>query len=181
MKFQTFFALGMKRYLPEIERRLNGFILDIGSSGRFKVPGSVSLGLPEWEWPRDRLPCRDGTASEIHCYHFLEHLSGADAIAFLQEAQRALMDGGVLNYVMPYYSSSLQAQDLTHKSSWTEESFRNLFNNHAYRPHDAPWTLRVGFQIIAGINERNLALIGQLIKGGEKPIDKGWFYPREIV
>ncbi len=179
MKFQTLFAYGMKRYLPDIERRTDGLILDIGSSGRFKFPGAVALGLPEWEWPRDKLPCNTGTASEIHCYHFLEHLTGADAIAFLQEAQRALMAGGILNYVMPYYSSNLQAQDLTHKSSWTEESFRNLFDNYAYKPHDAPWALSVGFQIIAGTNERNLVLMGQLFKGVERQPAPKWYYPNE--
>lgn len=183
MKFQTLFALGMKRYLPEIKRCSGGLILDIGSSGAYHVPGAVSLGLPHWHWPRDPLPCRPGTVSEIHCYHFLEHLSGEDAIAFLAEAQTALQRGGTLNYVVPYYNSSLQAQDLTHRSSWTEETFRNLFTNLAYSPTDHAWSLRVGFQLIAGINERNLCIIGQLINDageGEEAVPR-WYYPTEII
>jgi hypothetical protein len=181
MRFQTLFGLGMKRHLPRIERNTRGLVFDIGSSGRYRVPGAMTLGLPDWRWPRDLLPCGDGSASEIHCYHFLEHLAGEDAILFLQEAQRALMDDGVLNFAVPYYSSGLQAQDLTHKSFWNEETFRNLFNNQAYTPHAAPWTLRVGFQLIAGVNERNLSLIGQLIKGGTDAAAPKWFYPTEIL
>lgn len=180
MKFQTLFALGMKRHLPEIESRTHGLKLDIGSSGRFHVPGAMTLGLPDWEWPRDRLPCDDGSVCEIHCYHFLEHLTGADVISFLQEAQRVLTYGGVLSYVVPYYSSSLQAQDLTHKSAWTEETFKTLFANYSYKPSDVPWNLHVGFQLIAGINERNMALIGQLTKGKTNAAKPGWYYPAEL-
>jgi hypothetical protein len=99
----------------------------------------------------------------IHAYHFMEHLEGVHVILFLREAERVLIEGGIVNYCVPYYSSGLQAQDLTHKSFWNEDTFKNLFDNTYYNPA-GDWLLKVHFQIIVGVVERNLALIGQLVK-----------------
>jgi hypothetical protein len=160
--FQDLFLFAMKRSLPRLQCPV-GMTLDLGSSGKYQVPGAVSLGLPAWRFPQDNIPAQDETVSLIHCYHFLEHLSGDDAIELLREVERVLIPGGVMNYCMPYYNSNLMAQDLTHKSFWNEDSFRNLFENDYYNPAGT-WNMQVHFQVIAGIAERNLALIGQLVK-----------------
>jgi len=161
---QDLFRLGMKRELPPLYvPNKYGIVYDIGSSGTWKVPGAIALGLPHWVFPRDRIPAKDETVSTIHCYHFLEHLHGNTAIAFLREAERVLQPDGVMNYCVPYYTSNLHAQDLTHQSAWCEDSFKNLFGSVGYDVAGS-WKMKVHFQLIAGIVERNLALIGQLVK-----------------
>ena len=162
MTFQDLFLFAMKRPLNNL-MVVPGPSFDLGASGRYRVPGSIALGLPDWSFPRDNIPAKDETVAMVHCFHFLEHLSGENAIYLLREVERVLIKGGVMNYCMPYYNSNLMAQDLTHKSAWNEESFRNLFENKFYDPA-GDWDLKVNFQIIAGIVERNLSLIGQLVK-----------------
>jgi len=160
--FQDLFAFAMKRNLPSL-LSVSGPSFDLGASGKFKVPGSVALGLPDWAFPRDNIPAKDDSVAMVHCFHFLEHLKGDDAIAMLREIERVLIPGGVLNFCMPYYNSSIQAQDLTHKSFWTEESFRTIFDNHYYDMAGS-WRLKVHFQLICGIVERNMVLVGQLVR-----------------
>jgi SAM-dependent methyltransferase len=178
MDFQTLFGFAMKRYLPQIETK-EGPVLDLGASGKYVVPGATALGLPQWVWPRDQIPARDTSVAMIHAYHFLEHLEGGDAILLLREVERVLQPGGLFCYCVPYYSSQLNANDLDHKSNWSEGTFANLFHNDTYADK-GEWRLSVHFQIIAGIAERNLALIGQLVKDApaaeQYPL---WYYPGE--
>lgn len=157
------FQSGMARTIPTPLQPLDGIIFDVGASGLKKAPGAIALGLPEWQWPRDRLPAEDGTVALIHAYHFLEHLSGEDAIAMLREFERVLMPGGIVDFCIPYYNSNLWAHDLTHKSHWCEDSFTNLFKNGYYDPA-GEWKLEQHFIVIMGIVERNIALVGQLVK-----------------
>lgn len=182
MDFQTLFALGMKRYLPPLIAR-RGRTFDVGASGKYVVPGAEALGAPAWIWPRDPIPARNDSVATIHAYHFLEHLDGRDAIAFMREVERVLEPGGVFNYCVPYYSSVLAHQDLEHRSRWTEESFRDLFENVTYpRAQGQGWRLSIHFQVIVGKVQRNLALVGQIVKDAPKteyPIPK-WYYPESV-
>jgi hypothetical protein len=163
MNIQELFKLGMKRDIPEL-LTFEGPTLDIGASGKMVAPGAIPLGLPDWEFPRDPILAVDGSIATIHCYHFMEHLTGTDAIAFLREAERVMIPGAsVLNFCMPYYNSHIQAQDLTHKSFWCEETFRTLFENRWYDPA-GEWKLKVHAIFIIGIVGRNLSLQGQLIR-----------------
>ena len=160
---QDLFRLGMKRELPEL-LTFNGVAFDIGASGKAVAPGAIPIGLPDWQFPRDCIPAETGTVATIHAYHFLEHLTGTDAIAFLREAERVTIPGAsVLNFCIPYFNSNQQAQDLTHKSFWCEDTFKNLFDNQWY-DHAGEWKLKVHTIMIIGIVERNLSLIGQLIR-----------------
>lgn len=163
---QDLFRLGMKRNLPPLLSFPGGRAINVGSSpsDTWDIPSAVALGLPNWVWPRDPIPFSKESVSTIHCYHFLEHLTGVDAIRFLREAERVMIPGAsVLNFCMPYYNSSLQAECLDHKSMWNESTFGNLFNNSGYDVA-GEWKLKVHFQMIAGIVERNLCIIGQLTR-----------------
>lgn len=167
MNFQTLFRMAMDRELPELlSPPADGLVFDLGASGKKKAPGAVALGLPEWRFPRDPIPCGDGEAAAIHAYHFLEHLTGEEAILMLWEIQRALKPGGVFQFVMPWFKSEIASQDLTHKSFWTESSFRTLMRNPYYDPSasEKKWKLREHFLVIAGIVERNVSIMGQLVK-----------------
>ena len=84
-----------------------------------------------------------------------------------------------MNFCVPYFSSLLMAQNLQHKSFWCEETFRNLFEDDTYE-HCGKWRLQVRFLFIAGVVNRNLALLGQIIKSDVKqPCEERWFYPAE--
>lgn len=167
MSFQQLFKLGMKRNIPEF-LEFPGTTYNIGSSQNdtWQIPGAIALGKPDWNYPiiHQAIPAPNDSVSTIHCYHFLEHLSGQDAISFLRECERIMIPGSsVFNFCMPYYKSNLQAECLDHKSQWNENSFRNLFENHGYDVAGA-WTLRIHAIMIAGIKEDNLCVIGQLRK-----------------
>jgi SAM-dependent methyltransferase len=179
MDFHRLFALGMKRKLPYLLDP-DGPVFDIGASGKYKVPGSDAIGPPEWVHPRDRFPAKDNSVAQIHAYHFLEHLSGEDVVSLLREVERVLMPGGVLNFSVPYYSSTLAIQNLDHKSQWCEATFSNLFYDDTYLgDEDGPWKLSVHFLLVAGIVQRNMALVGQLVKGPRTEDPNAWYYPDE--
>lgn len=165
MLIQDLFKLGMKRDLPALMEYQDGVVLDVGSSGKFRVPGAVCLGLPEWRFPEMPLPFENDSVTTIHAYHFLEHLPGEHALLFLRELERVMVPSrSVFNFSIPYFSSSLAVQDLTHKSFWCEDTFKTTFENWSYDVDGrGPWRLRVHFLMIAGIVGRNLALIGQIV------------------
>lgn len=177
MDFQTLFALGMKRYLPPLIVR-EGMALDLGASGKYIAPKALPYGYPNWQFPRDNIPTQDNKVATIHCYHFLEHLTGERVPLFMKEVERVLEPGGVFNFSVPYYNTTLAVQNHDHKSWWCEDSWDNLFYDHTYGERD--WKLHVHFQVVAGINQRNLALVGQLVKG-PKPSDRPkWYYPESL-
>lgn len=175
MDIQKLFKLGMKRDLPQLISYDDGLVADIGSSGKFKVPGAVSIGLPEWRFPEMPLPFEDGSVTTVHAYHFFEHLPGEHVVLLLKELERVMVPGrSVCNFSVPYFSSSLAVQDLSHKSFWCEDNFKNLFDDqsydkgqHAFKDvtyRDDEWKMKVHFLMIAGIVARNLAVIGQLVR-----------------
>lgn len=174
MKFEDLFLTGLDRVLPNLIDDPGGISVGLGEGGAsVKSSGSSAgnhypLGLPSWCWPRDPIPFGDGSVSIVHCYHFIEHVSGEDAIKLLMEVQRVLKVDGVFQYCIPLANTELANQDLTHKSYWTESSFRNLMNNEWYDPSGClfEWKLRRHYQVIAGIVGRNLVLLGQLVRVG---------------
>ncbi|MEZ4958753.1 MAG: hypothetical protein R2830_02930 [Saprospiraceae bacterium] len=50
---------------------------------------------------RDKLPLKGGIASNIHCEHFMEHLTQEDAIQFMKECFRLLQPGGLFRIIVP--------------------------------------------------------------------------------
>lgn len=165
---QDLFMLGMKREIkPLLPIKKGGLAFDLGASGTKVAEGAIPLGLPDWRFPLHPIPAEDESVDTIHAYHFLEHLAGEDAIALLVEAQRVLKKGGVFQFCIPYYKSNIASHDLTHKSFWTETTFQNLFRNQFYDPTAgsvAEWKLSIHAVFIMGIVERNIALLGQLVK-----------------
>lgn len=162
--FHEFFLHAMKRVLPEILQMPDGtrdVVLNLGP-GNTEIPLTHGLGLPNWNADESPIPYDDGNVDAIHAYHFLEHV--ADPIAMLREIQRVLKPGGVCQLVVPYYTSQNWAQDLTHRSSWCETTWQNLFRNEFYSTKREGWKLQEGFNLIVGQTERNLVLLTQLIR-----------------
>jgi SAM-dependent methyltransferase len=62
----------------------------------------------EWYLP-------DGSVSEVHCSHFIEHLDAKARINFVNELHRVLIDGGKATIVTPHWASNRAYGDLTHQ------------------------------------------------------------------
>ena len=165
MTIQELFELGMKRRIPKVymPNRAPFSLIQINVGAGFtEIEGARNLDLPEWDADIDAIPYDNGTVDVIHAYHFLEHVR--DPVRMLQEFQRVLAPGGVINIVVPYYTSQMAAHDLDHKHVFCEETWKNLFNNEYYNKNRINWELKISLNIIIGIVERNLCLMTQLYK-----------------
>jgi len=169
-------SLGLKRPIPDLYYapfKKGGVVLNVGA-GNSHIEGAISLDksdkfLREGDivWDADEkkpLPFADETVDGIHAHHFLEHVE--DPLWVLSEFQRVLRRSGVVQVTVPYYRSQLAFQDLTHRTFWTEETWRNTFQNPYYDTAKGyvAWEFEVGFNLIAGLVERNLMLLTQLVK-----------------
>ena len=157
------FNLGMLRehleVVPDVDH-LSNIVLNLGP-GNKHIGGAIELEWPAWDAESMPIPFHDDTVAQIHAYHFLEHISN---IRFLMsECHRVLMVGGHMNIVVPYYSSAMQAQDLDHKSAFTEKTFKHLYSAEYYEK-DKLEPMRVHTNFIMGDCETNLCLVIQLVK-----------------
>lgn len=161
MSLPQLFLLGMDRSIPEPLPMPTGLVLNLGAGNKV-IDGTVPLDWPTWDADKDPLPYRDGEVHGIHCYHFLEHV--AHPVAILIECQRVLKPYGLLQICVPYYKSNMAAQDLDHKSFFTEDTWKTLFNNPYYKKHRVDWKFEVHLNVIMGVAERNLCLLTQLVR-----------------
>jgi SAM-dependent methyltransferase len=95
--------------------------LDIGC-GTKKQPGF--LGVDQYAMPgvdkvfdvrKTPWPWKDGSVDEVYCSHFLEHLTGMERIAFMNELWRVLIPGGKAMIVVPHWASHRSYGDPTHQ------------------------------------------------------------------
>jgi predicted SAM-dependent methyltransferase len=139
-----------------------GPILNIGCGEKY-IEEAVHLDLPEWDADTgEPIPYDDNHFETIYAIHFLEHIR--NPLWVLRELQRILRTGGHLNIALPYYTAQANFQDLDHKTSWCEETWRNTFNNPYFHKGHEGWQFEIGANFIIGIVERNTMLITQLIK-----------------
>lgn len=162
MNIQEIIKYGLDRDIEEPAEFPNGMLLNVGAGNKV-IPNLISIDYPEWDADTDSIPYPADYFAGIHCYHFLEHVR--HPIKVLQEFQRVLIPGGIVNILVPYYTSQMQHHDLDHKNFFCEETWRVLFGNPYYDKNKIVWELKVHFNLIVGIVERNLSLFTQLIKG----------------
>jgi hypothetical protein len=123
--------------------------LDIGC-GKHKKAGFLGVDQIAFEGVdtvidvRLRWPWADGSVEEVHCSHFLEHLTAQERIHFVNELHRVLVTGGKAAIITPHWASNRAYGDPTHQwppvaemwfyyldPTWREEN----------APHtDARWT-----------------------------------------
>lgn len=157
------FNLGMMRQYPEplrVEPREGSLQLNIGA-GHKLIEGTTVLDWPEWNAETDRIPYADDSVDVIHCYHFLEHID--NVVGVIREMRRVIKVGGVINIVVPYWTSLMQHQDLDHKHSFTEKTFPHLFNNSYYNKGKVE-PMFITCNMIMGDCNDNLCLVVQLTK-----------------
>jgi len=155
------FNFGMMRnYHDIIPDKESGLILNLGP-GNKTIPKTITLEYPEWDAEVDDIGFIDNSVEQIHAYHFLEHIRNVPHV--IAECERVLKPGGHMNIVVPYYNSQLQAQDLDHKTPFTEHTFRTLFCTDYYSKNKVK-PMRIATNFIMGDCEKNLCLIVQLVK-----------------
>lgn len=88
-----------------------------------------------WPWP-------DNSVDEIHCSHFLEHLTNLDGkferVKFFNEAYRVMKPGAKMTIVVPCWSADRFYGDPTHKEPLSGWTF--LYLKPEWRAANAPHT-----------------------------------------
>ena len=64
--------LALDRDIGNLKTSEPGYTIGIGESGIRKNLSDLNIGLPEWNFPRDNIPAKDGEVSLIHCYHLVK-------------------------------------------------------------------------------------------------------------
>jgi ubiquinone/menaquinone biosynthesis C-methylase UbiE len=159
---QDLFYVGMSRLIPDLLAKDGGLQVNVGAGTYKTLLNAEPIDYPKWDARIDQLPYEDDSVDVIHCYHFLEHME--DPAKTLLDFQRVLKVGGYANIVVPYYNSHLQAKCLDHKSMFNESTWDNLFNQYSYNNLSGTWRLKVHTTFIMGVEEKNLALLTQLVK-----------------
>lgn len=159
---QDLFKIGMSRGIPTLLEYEGGLQINIGA-GTYKILHNAEpVDYPEWDANIMQLPFEDDSVDVIHCYHFLEHMK--NPVKILKDFERVLTKHGHVNIVVPYYNSHLQAKCLDHKSMFNESTWDNLFNQYSYNNGSGEWRLKVHTTFIMGVEEKNMALLTQLVK-----------------
>lgn len=92
----------------------------------------IKIGTAKW-------PFRDNSIEEIHCSHFLEHLTAQERIHFFNEAYRVMKPGAKATIITPHWASNRAYGDPTHQ--WPPVSEMSWYYlSAAWRTTDAPHT-----------------------------------------
>ncbi len=87
-----------------------------------------------------KLPWKDNSVDEIHCAHFLEHLTNLnerwERTHFFNEMYRVLKKGGKATLIFPHWCSNRYYGDPTHKEPFSEMGFYYL--SKEWRATQAP-------------------------------------------
>lgn len=116
--------------------------LDLGCG---PTPRPGFLGVDALEFPgvacrhdlRQPWPWADGSVQEVHCSHFLEHLTGTERIHFWNELYRVLKTGGMAQIIVPHWSSGRAYGDPTHQWPPVVE-FSFYYLDKGWRAQNAP-------------------------------------------
>lgn len=99
-----------------------------------KVDQVVDLRVAPWPWENE-------SVDEIHCSHFLEHLTGAERITFFNELYRVMKKDAKGMIITPHWSSGRAYGDMTHQWPPVVEMFW-YYLDKSWRSGNAP---HVGF------------------------------------
>ena len=86
---------------------------------------------------RESWPWLSDSVDEVHCSHFVEHLTGIERIHFVNELYRVLKMGGKAQIIVPHWASCRAYGDLTHQ--WPPVSeFWFYYLSKEWRAQNAP-------------------------------------------
>lgn len=161
MDIQKLFLLGMKRDIPQLLEAPAGLAVNLGA-GVSTIDGADNLDYPEWNADVDDLPYADNSVACVHAYHFLEHLR--EPLRMLNEISRVLKVGGVVNICVPHYSGSMAHHDLDHKHTFALDTWANSLSRVYYNKDKLAPQLKIHFNVLIAIAERNTCILAQLVK-----------------
>lgn len=134
--------------------------LDIGC-GKNKKPGFIGIDVKAFDGVDvalnagvDRWPYEDGSVTEIHASHFVEHLEAHERIHFVNEAYRVLIPDGKMAVITPHWCSQRAYGDLTHKWPPVSEMWFYYLDKDwraINAPHNDQYTCH--FQCVWGYSE----------------------------
>lgn len=111
--------MAAKRSLKQVPAPAEPLKLDIGcgSNKREGFVGVDQYAMPgvdvvhdvrkPWPWP-------DGSVGEVVCSHFIEHLTGAERVHFVNELYRVMQPGAKATITTPHWGSNRAYGDPTH-------------------------------------------------------------------
>jgi hypothetical protein len=122
--------------------------LDIGC-GKNKKPGFIGVDAIQMEGvdivcdlSKGVWPWGTGSVDEVHCSHFIEHLTNLDGkferVHFFNELHRVLKVGAKATLIFPHWASTRYYGDPTHKEPFSEMGFYYLSAD--WRATQAPHT-----------------------------------------
>lgn len=138
--------------------------------GNKHIEGWTELDYPEWDAETMGLPYNNESVDAFLALHVLDHLSATAVQDLMSEVQRCLVPGGTFTIVVPHHLGTLAWECIEHKTRYGLKTWRNIFANPAYTPinisnrPEIVWRLDIGFNMIMGVEERNLVLVTQLIR-----------------
>jgi ubiquinone/menaquinone biosynthesis C-methylase UbiE len=106
-------------------------ILELGCGNRKQISNSIGIDVLDYEAVDivgdvysvlSQIP--DKSISAVYSFHFFEHIN--DVTLLLEEISRILIDGGLLEVVVPHFSNPYFYSDYTHKISYGLYSFSYL-------------------------------------------------------
>jgi hypothetical protein len=78
----------------------------------------------------------DGSIEEVHCSHFIEHLTWPERVNFFNELYRVMQEGAKCTLILPHWNSMRYYGDPTHKEPMSEFTFYYL--SAEWRKDNAP-------------------------------------------
>lgn len=116
--------------------------LDLGC-GTYKRDGFVGVDCRKFDGVdqvvdlRKPWPWADGSVTEAHCSHFIEHLTASERVHFVNELYRVMVVGAKCTMITPHWASCRAYGDLTHQ--WPPVSeFWFYYLNKEWREKNAP-------------------------------------------
>lgn len=135
--------------------------------GNKKISGWEHLDYPQWNAEVEELPYPDEYFDSVLIMHSLDHMTAGGVVNALYEIQRVLRPGGVFTNLVPHHMSTLAYECLEHHTRWGLKTWRNIFDSPTYVPllkQEKEWKFEIGFNMIFGLEERNLVMATQLVK-----------------
>jgi len=137
--------------------------------GNKRITGYTEIDYPTWDAEKcEAQPYADGTVDGVICLHTLDHLSARAVQFWLADMQRILKPGGSIMIVVPHHMSTLAEECIEHKTRYGLKTWRNILANPGYQLVDmdepVKWELEIGFNMVMGLEERNLVLVTQLVR-----------------
>lgn len=86
-----------------------------------------------------RWPWDDASVEEVHCSHFVEHLTAQERVHFVNELYRVLIPGGKCQIIVPHWASNRAYGDPTHQWPPVSEMWF-YYLDKAWRATNAPHT-----------------------------------------